>query len=85
MRGYRRVETGNADGRMSHPRRPKPKATHQSPTAMFAELKWQAGLRTHEHMIIMQANRLPTSRTQWLLDSPLLVYRCGGSAGFGLK
>jgi hypothetical protein len=55
-----------------------------SPTAMFAELEWQAGLRTHEHMIIMQTNRLPTSRTQWLLDSPLLVYRCGGSAGFGL-
>jgi hypothetical protein len=25
----------------------------------------------------------PRPKTQWLFDSPLLVYRCGGSAGFG--
>jgi hypothetical protein len=50
---------------------------------MFASLQWQAGLRAHERMSVMLANHLPTSMTQWLFDSPSLVYRCGGSAGFG--
>ena len=31
----------------------------------------------------MLANRLPAFMTQWLSDSPSLIYRCGGSAGFG--
>jgi hypothetical protein len=48
------------------PHRPKPKATHRSPTAMFASLECQAGLRTHERTWILQANHLPTSMTQWL-------------------
>src|SRR6202030_4498117 len=30
----------------------------------------------------MPANHLPTSMTQWLRFA-ILVYRCGGSAGFG--
>src|ERR1700735_1390924 len=65
------------------PHPPKLKATHRSPTAMFAGLQWQAGLRGHARMSVMRANHLPTSMTQWLFDSPSLVYRCGGSAGFG--
>jgi hypothetical protein len=28
-------------------------------------------------------HRLPMQKTQWLDDDSLLIYRCGGSVGFG--
>jgi len=64
------------------PHRPNPIATYQSPTAMFADLSVRpvSGLTS----AFESCRRLAFPRpTQWLSDSPLLVYRCGGSAGFG--
>jgi hypothetical protein len=60
----------------------RPKATYQSPTAMFADLSARpvSGLTS----AFQSCWRLAFPRpTQWLSDSPLLVYRCGGSAGMG--
>src|SRR5882762_8043297 len=71
------------EGFVPHPQRSKPIATHQSPTAMFADLAVRpvSGLTSAFDSCWRIA--FPRQMTQWLSDSPLLVYRCGGSAGFG--
>jgi hypothetical protein len=57
-------------------------SNYQSPTAMFADISVRpvSGLTSAFESCWRIA--FPR-RTQWLSDSPLLVYRCGGSAGFG--
>jgi hypothetical protein len=57
-------------------------ATYQSPTAMFADITVRpvSGLTSAFESCWRFAFPRPT---QWPSDSPLLVYRCGGSAGFG--
>jgi hypothetical protein len=52
---------------------------------MFAEPKSQAGLRAHEHMITMQTNRLPTSRTQWPLIRRYSFTVAGAAPGLVLS
>ena len=57
---------------------------HQSPTAIFATRVTRpvSGLTS----AFNDAGESPSHarrKAQWLIDSPLLVYRCGGSAGIG--
>ena len=57
---------------------------HQSPAAIFANMVTRpvSGLTSTSK----DAGESPSHarrRAQWLIDSPLLVYRCGGSAGIG--
>jgi hypothetical protein len=57
---------------------------HQSPTAIFATFVTRpvSGLTS----AFNDAGESPSHarrKAQWLIDSPLLVYRCGGSAGIG--
>ena len=61
---------------------PFPTAMHQSPAAIFATMVTRpvSGLTSafnHAGESPSHARR----KAQWLIDSPLLVYRCGGSAG----
>jgi hypothetical protein len=58
---------------------------HQSPAAIFANrvARPVSGLTS----TFQDAGESPSHarrRAQWLIDSPLLAYRCGGSAGIGL-
>jgi hypothetical protein len=50
---------------------------------MFASLERQAGLRTHERIRIYAGESPSRANDAVASDSPILVYRCGGSAGFG--
>jgi hypothetical protein len=59
---------------------------HQSPAAIFADMVARpvSGLTSTSK----DAGESPSHarcRAQWLIDSPLLVYRCGGSAGIGFS
>jgi hypothetical protein len=64
--------------------RRKPKATHQSPAAMIARYRCQAGLRAHEYRQSLLMNRLPTSMTQWLSIRRLSFTVAGAAPGLVL-
>jgi hypothetical protein len=69
-----------ASQRSRQARGTKPRRQPDSPPQR--SVFWQAGIRAHERLVA-GASPSHVFDTVALDDAPLLIYRCGGSAGLG--